>query len=71
MQGELEYLSLECDSRHMQEVWCSMMIKGEVPRGSVKEYRRMLKGYKDETVLRIIEERDRLLEINRARNEGK
>jgi uncharacterized protein YbaA (DUF1428 family) len=48
-----------------------MMIKGDVPRGSVVEYRRMLKAYKDETVLRIIEERDRLLEAERARKEAK
>jgi hypothetical protein len=47
-------------------MYCTLLNRGEAPRSSVKGYRAMLKRYKDETVLRIIEERDRMVEGQRA-----
>ena len=43
-------------------MYSTLLSCGDVPRSSVKGYRAMLKRYKDETVLRIIEERDRMIE---------
>ncbi len=72
LQAELDYLSLECDSRHLALMFCSLLNQGEdLPRGSASACRRVLKRYKDETVLRVIEERDRLIERERARTEVK
>jgi len=48
-----------------------MLARSDLPRGSVTRYRQLLKTYKDETVLRVIEERDRLIEAEKARKEAK
>ncbi len=62
----MDYLTLECDSRHLSMMYCALLNCGDAPRSSVKGYRAMLKRYKDETVLRIIEERDQMIEGERG-----
>jgi hypothetical protein len=61
MMAELEYLNIECESRHMQTVLLCWLGKSDVPRNS-KDLKSLLKLYKDETMLKIIEERDKLVE---------
>lgn len=43
-----------------------LLSKGDLPRNS-KEMNKLLRAYKDETVLKIIEERDLLLSNERAK----
>ena len=59
MLAELEFLQTECDARHIQSVLLCWLSKGDIPRNS-KELRKLLKKYKDETLLKVIEERDKI-----------
>ena len=59
--AELEYLSLETDSRHIQHVMLCWINKGDLPRNDAKEMKILEKKYKDQTILKIIESRDDLI----------
>lgn len=59
MLAELDYLQNECDSRHIQAVLLCWLERGDIPRES-RRLTKLLKRYKDETMLKIIEERDKI-----------
>ena len=64
--AELEYLSLECDARQLQTVMLVWLSKDEVPRNA-RELRKVMKTYRDHTMIKIIEERDLIIEAERQK----
>ncbi len=63
---ELEYLQIEVEARQLQHVLLCWISRGEIPT-TTKEYRKILKKYRDQTILKILGERDQIVSYEKAK----
>ena len=59
---KIEFLSLKTEQKLLQNVLICWMTKGEVHKDDTHEFEKSMKQYKDQMLLKILQERDQLNE---------
>lgn len=60
LSAELDYVQTEVEARHLQHVMLCWIGRSDVPRNT-KDYKALYKRFRDQTVLRVLAERDQIL----------
>lgn len=63
---QLDFLSMEAEARQLSHVMLCWINKSDLPR-DISSFKKLTKRYKDQTLLKIIEERDNIIAYERAK----